>query len=74
MINIELLFGVLEQGFKLWNTKEGNKYRDRVIELKEEYYEELKKPENIRSQLYLDERLLDLGNLASSFISYSPNK
>lgn len=40
---IKLLFGVLEQGLKLWNTKESRKYLDQMIELKRAWYEEFNK-------------------------------
>lgn len=45
------LFGTLEQGFKLWNTKEGNKYRDEVIALRQEYSDEMLKPDQDQSDL-----------------------
>ena len=34
-----LAFRIIEQGLKLWNSKEGRKYLDEVIKLKREYYE-----------------------------------
>jgi hypothetical protein len=51
-----LAFSVVEQGLKLWNTKEGRKYLDQVIRIREEYAKEFNRPD--RSDLALD-RLLD---------------
>lgn len=45
------LFGALEQGFGLWKTKEGNKYRDEVISLRQEYSDEMLKPDQDQSDL-----------------------
>lgn len=45
------LFGTLEQGLKLLNTKEGNKYLDEVISLRQEYSDEMLKPTNDQSDL-----------------------
>lgn len=73
-MELKLILGVLEQALKLWNTKESTKYLDRVLKLKEEYYEELDKDEDSRSQLYLDERLRELRTIAEAFISYAPKK
>jgi hypothetical protein len=48
---LEPLFGTLQQGFALWNTKEGNKYRDEVIKLRQEYSDEKLKPKGDQSDL-----------------------
>jgi hypothetical protein len=69
-MDLSLILGVLKEGLKLWNTKEGTKYLDRVIKLEKQYYEELSKPELERSQLYLDERLRELNRIAENFVSY----
>lgn len=85
---IAALFGVLEQGLKLWNSKESTKYLDRVIKIKKEYYEELAKVEfdpfnhehekmdgsAFRSQLTLDRLMLELETICQSFAEYSPKK
>jgi hypothetical protein len=66
-----LILGVLKEGLKLWNAKEANKYLDRVLKLEKEYFDELKKPYGQRSQLTLDECLLELRGIAENFVKYS---
>lgn len=73
-MDLALILGVLKEGLKLWNAKESVKYLDRVIKLEKEYYEELSLPEDERSQLYLDERLRELGTIAKAFVSYNSGK
>lgn len=73
-MDLALILGVLKEGLKLWNAKEANKYLDKVIKLEKEYYEELSRSEDERSQLYLDERLRELGTIAKSFVQYSGEK
>lgn len=62
-----LAFRILEQGLKLWNTKESRKYLDRVIELKKDWHEEYNRPD--RSQLALDSLERELRIIAESFAS-----
>lgn len=73
---VTLSLGVLKVGFELWNTKEGNKYRDRVIKLTKDYNEELdKRSQGIRySQLKLDRIMRDYSELAEIYIKYAPTK
>lgn len=73
-MKLELILGVLKEGLKLWNAKESSKYIDKVIKLEKEYYEELSKPEDERSQLTLDQCLLDLSRIAENFVKYSSEK
>lgn len=51
-----LAFSVVEQGLKLWNTKEARRYLSQVISIRMEYAKEFNRPD--RSDLALD-RLLD---------------
>lgn len=51
---IEVLFGVLLQGLKLWNTKESSKYLDEVLELQRNWLDEYQKPRAQRSNANLD--------------------
>lgn len=60
-----LALAVLEQGLKLWNTKESRKYLDRVIKLKKEWYEEFNRSD--RSQLALDNISRELRIIAETF-------
>lgn len=69
-MDFSLSLGVLEAGLKLWNTKEGKEYLEKVIKLKGQYYEELSKPEDERSQLTLDTCLLKLTIIAQSFVQH----
>lgn len=52
MKDLMLALSVLEQGLKLWNTKEGRKYLDQIIRIKREYAKEFNRPD--RSDLALD--------------------
>ena len=70
-MNLELILGVLKEGLTLWNSKESSKYIDKVIKLEKEYYEELSKPEDERSQLTLDQCLLDISIIAENFVKYA---
>ena len=65
---IELVFGVLVEGLKLWNTKESTKYLDEVIKLREDWLNEYNKPKNLRSNADLDAIELRLSLLARTFI------
>jgi hypothetical protein len=60
-----LAFRIIEQGLKLWNTKEGRKYLDEVIKLKQEYYREYSRPD--RSDLALDKLLERLRIIGETF-------
>lgn len=73
-MDLALILGVLKEGLKLWNVKEASKYLDKVIKLEKEYYEELSRHEDERSQLYLDERMRELKTIAKAFVSYSGGK
>lgn len=68
----ELLFGVLLQGLKLWNSKESNKYHDRVIELRIDWLKEYSKPRHQRSNANLDEIQLELEVIAKTFADLGP--
>lgn len=76
MDTFALLLGVLKSGFELWNTKEGNKFRDEIIKLEKEYLNELdKRSRGVRySQLKLDRILRDTNIIATNFIKYAPKK
>lgn len=67
------LFGTLEQGFKLWNTKEGNKYRDEVIALRQEYSDEMLKPDEDQSDLVIITIQRRMLVLSETFIQFKPD-
>ena len=67
-MDLQLILGVLEQGLKLWNSKEADKYVSKLIKLKKEWYEEYNKPLDQRSDVKLDYIELQLRILCQSFI------
>ena len=69
-MDLALVLGVLKEGLKLWNTKEGTKYLDKMIKLEAEYYGILEKPERLRSQLALDKCLREFNSIAKNFVKY----
>lgn len=63
---VDVLFGVLLQGLKLWNSKESTKYLDEVYKLQKEWLDEYKKPRASRSNAnmdYIEQRLHIIGKL-----------
>jgi hypothetical protein len=68
-MDIQLILGILEQGLKLWNSKEADKYTDKLIKLKKDWYEEYSKPLEVRSDVKLDFIELQLRILCQSFVS-----
>lgn len=69
-MDLSLALGVLKEGLKLWNSKESDKYLGRVIKLEKEYYEELNKPSDERSDYRLDSIMLELTIISQSFLHY----
>ena len=69
-MDLALALGILKEGLKLWNNREATKYLDRVIKLEKEYYEELNKSPDERSDLRLDSVMLELRILSQSFLHY----
>lgn len=74
-MDISLAFKILEQGLKLWNTKEGKEYLEKFIKLKEAYYAELDKRSSGRrySQLKLDRIMRDIELIGEAFTRYAPS-
>jgi hypothetical protein len=73
-MNLGLIFGVLEQGLTLWNSKEATKFTEQLIKLKLRWHDEYNKPINIRSDVALDAIELHLSILCKSFIAASKSK
>jgi len=67
----ELLFGVLLQGLKLWNSKESSKYIDEVYELQKDWLNEYQKPRRLRSNANLDEYEQRLQLISKLFVNSS---
>ena len=63
---VELLFGVLLEGLKLWNDKQSTKYIDELYQLQKDWISEHEKPKSLRNNNELDhieQRLHLLGKL-----------
>lgn len=73
-MELGLVLSVLKEGLKLSNTIIDRKYLDRVIDLEKEFYEELSKPDDERSDLALDNIMLELRTIAAIFAKYNPKK
>ncbi len=73
-MELGLVLSVLKEGLKLSNTIIDRKYLDRVIDLEKEFYEELAKPDDERSDLALDNIMLELRTIAAIFAKYNPKK
>lgn len=69
-MDLNLALGILKEGLTLWNSKESSKYLDRVIKLEKEYYEELNKPLDARSDYKLDTIMRELTVISRSFVMY----
>jgi hypothetical protein len=69
-MDLSLTLGLLKEGLKLWNNKEATKYIDRVIKLEKAYHDEMAKPLDDRSDLRIDDILLQLRVISQSFIHY----
>lgn len=73
-MDLDLVLGILKEGLTLWNNKESTKYLDKVVKLEKEYYEELNKPLDARSDLRIDEILLELTIISKSFVMFPGKK
>jgi len=60
-----LAFRIVERGLSLWNTKEGRKYLNEVIKLKQEWHNEFNRKD--RSDLALDRILERLRIIGETF-------
>lgn len=59
----------LGAAFSIWEHKEKNKYRDKLLSLQREYYAEINKPLEARSDAVLDALEFELRILGRSFAS-----
>jgi hypothetical protein len=73
-MELGLVLSILKEGLKLSNTIIDRKYLDRVIDLEKEFYEELSRPDDERSDLALDNIMLELKTIAAIFAKYNPKK
>lgn len=77
MTLVSSLIGAVEAGLKLWNTKEGRKYLDELLELKQEWANEYNKEIDQRSDAKLDlieQRIMLISELFSSKIGNEDSK
>lgn len=70
----ELLLGVLVEGLKLLNTKEANKYLNKIIQLRQEWLEEYSKPRSKRDNSELDDMESQIYLISKAFIEMSSKK
>lgn len=64
------LLAALVESLKLWNTKEGTKYLDRMIKLDQEWNEIIGKPRAQRSNRELDEIELEVESISKAWVTY----
>ena len=68
---IEVLFGVLVEGLKLWNSKEATKYIDEIYQLQKDWLSEYEKPRKDRNNSELDDIEQRLHIIGKIFIAAS---
>jgi hypothetical protein len=66
---ISVILSLADTGLKLWQQKDARKYIDQLIELKQEYYNEINKPEGTRDDARLDRIEFRIKLLCDSFTS-----
>lgn len=74
---VSSLIGAVEAGLKLWNTKEGRKYLDEILELKQDWVNEYNKETHERSDAKLDlieQRIMLISELFTSKIGNEDSK
>jgi hypothetical protein len=74
---VSSLIGAVEAGLKLWGTKEGRKYLDEILELKQDWVNEYNKETHERSDAKLDlieQRIMLISELFSSKIGNEDSK
>lgn len=76
---IPTIFALLEAGLSLWNTKEKQKYIDKYLRLKEEWFHEYNKPDheiddNVLSNIEWELKLLCNAFSSSVRVPDSKNK
>lgn len=67
---IEALLKALTTGLSIWEHKEKNKYLDRVIKLKKDWYEEYEKELSLRDHAVLDHIERELCIITSEWTTY----
>ena len=65
-----LFLEVIIEGLKLWKSKEGTKYLDRMIRLQEEWNEIIGKKRAFRSNKDLDEIELEIEAITKAWLNY----
>lgn len=70
-MDIGLIFGLVKVALEVWKDERKDRFEKKRANLERDYYEELKRPEHERSQLYLDNILLELDILAKTVLPES---
>lgn len=73
-MELGLVLSILKEGLKLSNTLIDRKYLDRVLKLEKDYYDELSRDFDERSDLALDTIMLELQTIAAVFAKYKPKE
>ena len=68
------LIKVLEHGLSIIDTRQSRQYLREVINLKQEFYDEMAKPEDKRNNAVIDNVFLRLDILSSSFATLGAPK
>lgn len=69
-MNLGLILELLNSTIKLVGGELGSRYERKAIKLREEYHEELSKPDSERSDLALNRILFESNNIARAIIAY----
>ena len=69
-MELGLVLSILKEGLHLANTIESRKWLDRVIKLEKDYYDEISKDDSIRSDLSIDNIMLELETIAKAFAKH----
>lgn len=67
---VTVILSLLNTGLSLWLHKEKTKYIDEVREIEREYYAEINKPEDQRSDAVLDNLEWKLRSVARAFTAH----
>jgi len=64
---ISVILSLADTGLKLWQQKDARKYIDQLIALRQEYYDEINKPQESRDDGHLDRIEFRIKLLCDSF-------
>lgn len=67
------IFGLLGIALSVWKDERRDRFEKKRLTLLQDYYDELKRPEDDRSQLALDNIMLELENIARTVLASTGN-